>query len=1020
MQALRRNRLTTAVNLSLLLLPGFAAAQTAPTDTTAQAKTLDRVEVTGSRIKQTDKVTSQPVAIITRAQIDKSGATSIGEFLQQLTASGKALNTKFNSSGNFGYPPGGGGIGAGSSQVDLRNLGSQRVLVLVDGIRWVNESSASGVSGSADLNTIPLAIVDRIEVLEDGASAIYGSDAIAGVVNVITRKKYEGALVHTKYGSFGHGGDDKEADITVGGGNERFSGVFNASYVEIKGISSGAWGQSSFPVPGAGLSAASSGTPQGRFRFCDPRIASSDDPNNPATGSCADGSFLSISPSVAFPATGPIYDPLNPQPNPNCSGSNPSNPLGSYHHFSSCDRFNFAPFNLLLTPNKRKSLFASVNYDVNDSVQLHAKALYNNRESSNQAAPEPIFVGPDAGTGGIADTISISAANPFNPFGIDLCAVASPNCGVGSGNNVANFSFIGRRPLEIGPRIFTQSVETSYFGVGLTGTLHWGERGMDWNVDYAHSENKADQTFSNGFNIGKIKNALGPAYLDGAGVYQCGTPTAPIAGCVPLDLFGGQGRPMTQAMLNYISTGQHDSSKQVLDLLNANLTGDLWTMGDNRHAGFAIGYEHRRYQASFNPDPLRVTGESQDSAAIPISSSYDVNEAYGELQVPWARTFSTDFAVRFSKYSTIGSATTGKAGFRWQPIEDLVLRGTYSQGFRAPNIGELYGTGQFGPTVVDPCNYFGTSKATAGTAAYCAAAGVPAPSDPNNPDTAFQQANTQITSITGGNANLRPEKSDNYSLGAVYSPAWADNLSWSSKLDFEVDYFNYKIKGAIQAPDIQGRLTGCATGAITGAPCAIFTRSATGNLNAVQDKLSNFGTIRTNGIDLKANWLSPQWNWGQLSAALQATHTIGYTALDEFGVATQRKVGIEVDDSAIPSWQTNVQLGWKSGDWNANWNVRYISAVTESCDNVSNQAVATGCPQTATGQTHTLNSTVYNDVQLGWNHSLGIQGLKLSAGVNNLFGKDAPVCVTCTLNGYDAGTYDLPFRFWYISADFKF
>jgi iron complex outermembrane receptor protein len=184
MQALRRNRLTMAVNLSLLLLPGFAAAQEAATPATTapvEAKTLDRIEVTGSRIKQTNRVTSQPVAIITRAQIDASGATTIGDYLQQLTASGKSLNAKFNSSGNFGYPASGGGIGAGSSQVDLRNLGSQRVLVLVDGIRWVNETSASGVSGSADLNTIPMAIIDRIEVLEDGASAIYGSDAIAGV-----------------------------------------------------------------------------------------------------------------------------------------------------------------------------------------------------------------------------------------------------------------------------------------------------------------------------------------------------------------------------------------------------------------------------------------------------------------------------------------------------------------------------------------------------------------------------------------------------------------------------------------------------------------------------------------------------------------------------------------------------------------------------------------------------------------------------------------------------------------------
>ena len=233
MKSLRRHRLTTAVHVSLLFsLPAIAFAQDAATDATSQAKTLDAVEVTGSRIKQTDTVTSAPVQVITRAQIDQSGATSIGEFLQDLTAGGKALNAKFNSSGNFGYPADGGGIGAGSAQVDLRNLESKRVLVLVDGIRWVNESSASGVSGSADLNTIPLAIVDRIEVLEDGASAIYGSDAIAGVVNIITIKNFTGAQVHAKYGSYGHGGDDTEADITIGGGSDHFNGVFSASYVD--------------------------------------------------------------------------------------------------------------------------------------------------------------------------------------------------------------------------------------------------------------------------------------------------------------------------------------------------------------------------------------------------------------------------------------------------------------------------------------------------------------------------------------------------------------------------------------------------------------------------------------------------------------------------------------------------------------------------------------------------------------------------------------------------------------------
>jgi iron complex outermembrane receptor protein len=292
--------------------------------------------------------------------------------------------------------------------------------------------------------------------------------------------------------------------------------------------------------------------------------------------------------------------------------------------------------------------------------------------------------------------------------------------------------------------------------------------------------------------------------------------------------------------------------------------------------------------------------------------------------------------------------------------------------------------------------------------AGCAAQGVP---------TTFEQANTQITTFTGGNPDLQPEKSDNYSLGGVWSPGWGERLAWSSKLDFELNYFHYKVKDAIQAPDIQALLNGCTAGTITGAACAGFTRGAGFNLNPPTDFLANLGTITTNGFDFKANWIGPLMGWGQPSASLQATRTIGYSIVDADGNRSQRTVGVEVEDSAIPDWQTNLQLGWNRADWNATWIVRYISAVDESCGNVA-VTPATGCP-TAAG-THTLGSTVYNDAQVSWNHSMGVDGLKLSVGANNIFNKSPPVCVTCSLNGYDAGTYDLPYRFWYVSADYRF
>ena len=224
--------------------------------------------MTGSRIIQSSANSQQPLSIIDRDAIDRTGLASIGELLQQVTTGGKALNTKFNSSGNFGYPADGGGIGAGSAQVDLRSLGSKRVLVLVDGIRWVNESSASGVSGAADLNTIPISIIDRIEVLEDGASSIYGSDAIAGVVNIITRKNFEGVEVNAYRGEYELVAPPPRPVSRWAAAARNFTACSSRATTTRK-RSAPATGQSSSRSD-AGLAAGSSGIPQGRYTFCDP------------------------------------------------------------------------------------------------------------------------------------------------------------------------------------------------------------------------------------------------------------------------------------------------------------------------------------------------------------------------------------------------------------------------------------------------------------------------------------------------------------------------------------------------------------------------------------------------------------------------------------------------------------------------------------------------------------------------------------------------------------------------------
>ena len=982
----RRSRVALAVHgaLAACCAATSALAQEAPTPAAAQQP--QEVVVTGSRIQQSVAQSTQPLSVISSDQIDKTGLADIGSLLSQLPTTGASLNTKFNSSGNFGYPPDGGGIGAGSAQVALRNLDAKRTLVLVDGLRWVNESSASGVSGSADLNTIPLSVVDHIEVLEDGASSIYGSDAIAGVVNIITKKKFDGVELTGYTGEYSKGGKTTEADLTVGGSTDKFSGIFVAEFYNQDEISSSKWWQSAEPVPRMGPGAGSSATPQGRDIFCDPNIAAGPDPNNPVYGSCANPFDVTLN-------TGTV--PPKPPSVANATSS-------SYHNFADADRFNFAPLNLLLTPSQRKSIWTSVNYDWTDDVQLYAKGMFNTRNSTNQAAPEPIFVAPFAGTGGIADTINVSRLNPYNPFGIDLCAVASPTCGVGAANDVANSFFITRRPLESGPRIFTQDVDTWYFSTGLKGLLHWGG-GFSWDLNFVDSDNKASQKFTGGYNIAKVGIALGdPAVC------------AQVPGCVPLDLFGGQTRPITQQQLNYVLAPQIDSSEQQLKLVSFNITGPIFNIQD-RSAGIAIGGEHRMYDGIFTPDPLRQNGESQDSLAFPVSQSYHVNEAYAELSLPLLETLGASGAVRYSDYSTFGSQTTYKAGLRWQPIKDFALRGDYSTGFRAPNLGELYGLTQFGATLVDPCGPTGGSPAPQYVAG-CKAQGVPA---------GFQQANTQITTFTGGNANLKPETSKSWTAGFQYNAGWAEGRGGTDRLNFEATYWNITVDNAIQAEDIQALLNACvAAGGLDPTLCKPFTRGAGSQLNPPQNFLQNLAQIKTDGEDIKINWLSEPTSIGHFSAALQATKVNKYEAVDALGLVAQRAVGIEVNNGAIPAWRANAQLGWGIDTLYVNWSLRWIDSVKELCGNAAAAVPVPGCMDSKgnfdANSYNTLDAVLYNDVQISWGDAFKLKGLKLEGGVNNLFGVNPPVCYTCTLNGYDASTYDLPGAFWYFRGTYKF
>ena len=573
--------------------------------------------MTGSRIRRDPLSVRDSVLYVDEEDKNRSGLSSLGDLLARLPVSGSPLSTRFNSSGNFGFPADGGGVAAGASQVDLRHLGAKRVLVLVDGLRWVNGSSGSGVSGATDLNTIPASVVERIEVLRDGASAIYGSDAIAGVVNIITRKA-GGAAASLHVGTHENGGETTDLEVVFGRAWSATRASAHFAHTDQARVSAADHDQTRWPKPGTGVTHGSTFTPQGRVIFADPNT----------------GRFVNCALNDGVVGV-PTYD-----------SADPCGPNDDYHPWSNADRFNYAAYNLVLTPSTRTGAFARLEHEASDTLRVDLRAFFNRRESTNQAAPEPVWAGTLAESGSLMDRIVIDADNPFNPFGFD----------VGPGG------FLTRRPLESGPRIFEQDVVTRYAAVGMEGIWVGFPKALAWDASFIWSRNVAEQTKHGAHNARRMLEALGPSG-------DC----ARLAGCTPLNLLGGQagGGTITDAMLDWIGFVQKDSSSQTLKSFVANVTGELVTLPAGA-LDFAAGFERRAQDGRFDPDPVVAAGDTAGLPAQPTAGGYTVTEFYAELEapllsgLPGAELIDVSAAIRRFDYSTFDSDTTAKMGLRWQ------------------------------------------------------------------------------------------------------------------------------------------------------------------------------------------------------------------------------------------------------------------------------------------------------------------------------------------------------------------
>ena len=649
----------------------------APEEATTVRKTAgEDIIVTGSRVRRKDLSTAAPLTVISRQQLQSSATPTLGDFLQLLPEQGNATNTQVNNGGD------------GSTQISLRSLGAQRTLILLDGRRMVPYAGATVV----DINTIPTAVVDHIEVLKDGASAVYGSDAIAGVVNIITRRKVNSTEA-SFYGGTSQHGDGQVIDFNVLSGatgekgNFLIGGGYYNQYSMLAANRDWAANALSYDYsdpmhtesPGG-----SSRIPQGRARI-NLGHKKTIDPNSPFA--CT--STICENLRARYFAKGFQFDPtINPGATDpvgwNSGGINlaqdPSSP-DNFRKFTGKDFYNYQAVNFLITPSQRYSLFSNGEYRLNDNARAYFQATFVNRQSSNLLAPEPFDT---AGLG-----IQVDKTNPYNPFGINLTSVR-------------------KRLQTAAGRSNSSDLDTYRVVGGIDGTFpdEFGPlKSFVWDASFQYGRSVGTSITNGSVNSIKAAQAIGPAFKDANGVYRCGVDAAhAVPGCVPANLFGVQNPVGDQLTSLGFEQLVNQAFSQQTDL-NASITGELFQLASDRSVGVAVGYEYRRLFGGFTPDGLASqtftnpngfnTFVDSDYGSAATRGEYHVNEGYAEViipimnHVPFVDDLEAQAAVRVFNYSSFGTDSTYKFGGRYRPIRDITLRATYSTAFRAPSINEL-------------------------------------------------------------------------------------------------------------------------------------------------------------------------------------------------------------------------------------------------------------------------------------------------------------------------------------------
>lgn len=899
---------TAAVTIAMLAGPAAFAQTTAATEA-AEAETI---VVTGSLIKNPNLDRSSPVTVTSSEEIDLKQVNTAEALLRDIPGLVPSIGSAVNN-GN-----------GGASFVNLRGLGSNRNIVLLDGNRLV----PAELNGRFDLNNVPLALVERVDVLTGGASTTYGADAISGVVNFITKQDFAGVEVSGGYGLTQRGdGQTLRTDIILGANFDDGRGnvTLAMGYQEADQVLQDDRDFSRFSYDSFTGAAGGSGTSNpSRFSGVNPTGG-----DNILGGANVQGGQRQVTADGTAFRTGTAFD-----------------------------AFNFNPYNVFQTPFKRFNIYSTGRYEVNENLEFYARGIFSKNKVQTIIAP----------SGAFGLTVDVPLNNPFlttaqrNAFcnfdtnsgpGItprftaaECAAAANPNLRPGDADYRSVTTVVSRRNVEGGPRVSTYDTTFFDYRAGVRGAIT-STVDYDLSASYGESENKS--TAAGYWLNSRVRQGL---LANGNG---CFTDTN---GCVPLNLFGATGS-ITPAMNDFLEEKSTTTNKFSLTQVRGAITGDIGVASPwaPNPAAFAIGAEYRKYTASQESDLLSQSGDlgGAGGAAPNIDGGYEVSEIYGEVVLPLVQdvAFFEDLTfeggVRYSSYTVDAPSNpsyntwTWKVGGSWSPGFGLKIRGNYAESVRAPNIAELFSPVNTGLTNLsdDPCANLNDQGGSLGRPvpsgellAVCLAQGAPQSAIGSISVPTAGQANATF----GGNLALKPETSNSWTLGAVWQPTFAPGLALT------VDYYNIVVTDAITSLTPDDAITACfgdnplspAAGASQTAACQSIRRSnITGSLSGDSAEVpglflatTNSGRLETDGVDFTLTYgttfgavkwdLSVLGNWTNKSTFQAAPGLLVRDCVGKFGANC---------GSIQPEWQFSVRNTFSISDVDVSFLWRHLSAV---------------------------------------------------------------------------------------------